>query len=153
MMFTNADSVLAFALQVEEHLIKSYAFASKHISCKTIHKIFENIVDIEKEHYNRLNNIRKSGFFNLNEKALTWIREQNFPQQLIEIDDAPCKEILEHLMQLEKLAFCFYNALSPFIEDHITRLLFESLARDESSHKLQIELEIDKLLKSDNIQK
>lgn len=151
-MFDSADSVLVFALKLEEHLIKSYAFAYEHIACKTIHKIFESIVDVEKEHYNRLNNIRKSGYFNLNPTALELINSQNYSKQLVDVDDTQCYEILEKLMQLEKLAFCFYNSLTPLIEDHITRLLFEGLARDESSHKLQIELEIDKLVKSHTAQ-
>ena len=107
--------------------------------------MFLRFSEEEKIHLNRLENILASGQLDLNKEQLAEINRMEYAIRSDCNTITSCSEVLKAVMDNEKMAFRLYSQIASLCEDRLLRLLFETLATDQSRHKLYFELELDKL--------
>ena len=135
----NTD-ILLFAIQLEEECIRFYDEMEKRHDSNHVKLIFLEFKDEENIHLQRLNTILKSGQFYLNEDSLNQFNADDFSDAEGVYKQRSCLENLSVLMRKEKALFKLYTFIAQGVTDNIQRLVFESMANDESRHKLKLEI-------------
>ncbi|PLW93114.1 MAG: rubrerythrin [Marinilabiliales bacterium] len=148
--FTNTDDILKFAINREQESIDLYSGLAGQAKNPEMKKVFASFADEERGHKKRLENIQVSGQFKFNESQ---IRDIKVGDYLIDVEPhagMTYQEALIIAMKKEKAAFKLYSNLAAKVEDPLLKSIFESLAQEESKHKLRFELEYDEVVLKDN---
>lgn len=143
--FTTSDEVLHFAIDLEEQMIMAYTEFSKLDNCSPVFGMLLEFVEEEKIHLQRIHNILGSGQFSLSQENIAHLSKDDYVIRKDCNSLNSCVDILTAIMDNEKMAFKFYSEISGLCEDRLLKLLFDSLAVDESKHKLKFELVLDEL--------
>ena len=148
--FKTSDDILRFAIGREQESIDLYTGLSGTASNPEMRKVFEQFANEERGHKKRLQNIQSSGQFTFTPKQIQDIRIGDY---LIDVEPHPGMSYQEALivaMKKEKAAFRLYSDLSAKVADPLLRSLFDSLAQEESKHKLRFEVEYDEVVLKNN---
>ncbi|PKN97530.1 MAG: rubrerythrin [Chloroflexi bacterium HGW-Chloroflexi-5] len=148
--FQTADDILKFALGREQESIDLYTNLADTARNPEMRKVFSGFADEERGHKKRIENIQSSGQFQFTPAQ---VRDIKIGDYLIDVEPhagMSYQEALIIAMKKEKAAFRLYSDLAARVEDQLLRSLFESLAQEESKHKLRFELEYDEVVLKDN---
>ena len=148
--FKTSDDILAFAIAREQESIDLYTGLAASARNPEMRKVFEQFAGEEHGHKKRLTNIQSSGQFSFTPKQVQDIRLGDY---LIDREPHPGMSYQEALivaMKKEKAAFRPYSDLAARVADPLLRSLFDSLAQEESKHKLRFEVEYDEVVLKDN---
>ena len=148
--FKTSDDILQFAIGREQESIDLYTGLSDTARSPEMRKIFEQFANEERGHKKRLQNIQSSGQFQFTPRQIQDIRIGDY---LVDMEPHPGMSYQEALivaMKKEKAAFRLYSDLSAKVADQLLRSLFDSLAQEESKHKLRFEVEYDEVVLRNN---
>ena len=148
--FKTSDDILQFAIGREQESIDLYSGLSGTARNPEMKKVFEQFANEERGHKKRLQNIQSSGQFTFTPRQIQDIRIGDY---LIDVEPHPGMSYQEALivaMKKEKAAFRLYSDLSAKVADPLLRSLFDSLAQEESRHKLRFEVEYDEVVLKNN---
>ncbi len=143
--FSSPNDVLRFAIDLENQMIEAYTCFAKLKECEPISSLLKLYIEEEKTHRYRLKNILNSGQFKLADEQLAGLCKSDYEIRRDCDTFNTLPEILPAIMDNEKMAFKFYYHIATLCEDQILKLLFGSLAEDESRHKLRFELALDEI--------
>lgn len=149
-LFTNSDSILAFAISLEQESALFYYKLSNLLTNAKSRNIILSISNDENKHKERLLNIQQSGQFYLDEKKINLFNKEDFFVDISKVEDLSIKDMFLLAMKKEKVAFKLYSTLSAKVDDQLLKLLFETMAQEESKHKLRFEFEYDEVVKKEN---
>jgi len=148
--FNTSNDILQFAIGREQESVDLYSGLSETARNPEMKKVFEQFANEERGHKKRLQNIQSSGQFKFTPKEVQDIKVGDY---LVDVEPHPGMSYQEALivaMKKEKAAFKLYSALAAKVSDQLLRSLFDSLAQEESRHKLRFELEYDEVVLKDN---
>lgn len=142
--FDSNDELISFAIEMEEQMKSAYENFAKMPKCSSFSSMLIRFTEEALVHHSRLSNIKLSGQLNLNALQLVQISQVGYQIRRDCNTLKNCKDILLAVMDNEKMAFKLYSQIAALCEDQLLKLLFETLATDQSRHKLYFELEFDK---------
>ena len=148
--FKNIDDILEFAITQEQNSIDFYTDLNKTARSQEMQMVFLQFAGEERMHKNRLINIRKEKIFTIPVKD---VRDLKIADYLVEMEPKPdmtYQEALVIAMKREKAAFRLYLNLADRAPNQALKSVFESLAMEESRHKLRFELEYDEFVLREN---
>ncbi|MCB2220655.1 MAG: ferritin family protein [Bacteroidetes bacterium] len=148
--FKTSDEILQFAIGREQESVDLYTGLSETARNPEMKKVFAQFANEERGHKKRLQNIQSSGQFKFTPKEVQDIKVGDY---LVDVEPHPGMSYQEALivaMKKEKTAFKLYSNLAAKVSNQLLRSLFDSLAQEESRHKLRFELEYDEVVLKDN---
>lgn len=148
--FKTTDDILNFAIQREQESIDLYERLANESPNPQMRNIFKQFAAEELGHKKRLQNIQSSGQFQLADKQIKDIKIGDYLVDVSETVGLTYQSALIIAMKKEKAAFKLYMNLAAKTEDSLLKSLFESLAQEESKHKLRFELEYDEMINKEN---
>lgn len=135
-----SSDILLFAVKLEQECIRFYDEMEKRQDSDHIKLIFHEFKEEENVHLQKLSTILNSGQFFLSDESLMNFNAADFSDAEGIYKQRSCMENLGVLMRKEKALFKLYTFLAAGVTDNIQRLVFESMANDESRHKLKLEI-------------
>ncbi|MEI6883007.1 MAG: ferritin family protein, partial [Bacteroidota bacterium] len=141
---------LDFAIGEEQSAVNFYllmAAQSKNSESKTI---FREFAEEEMRHKANLTKIKEDGTLKLSDEK---VKDLKITEYLIDVKPSPAmgyQEALILAMKKEKAAFRMYTVLASQATDPAVKALLESLALEESRHKLRFEIEYDDVVFKEN---
>jgi len=148
--FKNITEILDFAIGEEQSAVDFYllmAAQSKNSESKTI---FREFAEEEMRHKANLTKIKEDGTLKLSDEK---VKDLKITEYLIDVKPSPAmgyQEALILAMKKEKAAFRMYTVLASQATDPAVKALLESLALEESRHKLRFEIEYDDVVFKEN---
>jgi rubrerythrin len=143
--YNTFDKILELAIKNEQEAMAYYIQWSKNITDASLLILINSITEEKRGHLERLSTLKNS-------QQSSGIREQM--THPVEVKDLS-KEIqkvniknhvtrLQTAMNIEKTSFKLYTDIANSIENNLLKLLFQTLAKEESKHKLLLEIFCDK---------
>lgn len=148
--FNSTNDILEFAINREQESIDLYENLSKQAPTPQMKEVFSSFAAEERGHKKRLQNIKSSGQFKLMERNIKDLKIEDYLVDVSETVGLTYQAALILAMKKEKAAFKLYMNLASKVDDPLMKSLFESLAQEESKHKLRFEIEYDEMINKDN---
>lgn len=148
--FNSTEDILNFAISREQESVDLYENLSKKAPTPQMREVFNSFAAEERGHKKRLMNILSSGQFKLVDKQINDLKIEDYLVDVSETVGLTYQAALILAMKKEKAAFKLYINLSLRVDDPLLKSLFDSLAQEESKHKLRFELEYDEMINKDN---
>lgn len=148
--FNNIEEILDFAIQSEQDAVDFYNKLAKRAKTKDMEDIFESFAQEEVKHKARLMDIKERGIFDVSNEKVADLHIADYTTKVQPSDDMDYQDALVVAMQKEKAAFKLYTNLAQLAPNDEMKALFESLAMEESKHKLRFELEYDENVLREN---
>lgn len=148
--FKNINELLDFAIGEEQAAVDFYLLMAAQSKNAESKKIFNEFAEEEMRHKANLTRIKESGTLRLSDEK---VRDLKISEYLIDVKPSPnmgYQEALILAMKKEKAAFRMYTALAGSAENPEVKQLLESLALEESRHKLRFEIEYDDVVFREN---
>ena len=148
--FTNINEILDFAIGEEQAAVDFYLHLADQSQNAQTKKVFHEYAEEEMRHKANLLNVKEQGNFLLPDEK---VRDLKIAEYLVDVrpsDNMSYQDALILAMKKEKAAFRMYTALAAKAEDPSVRALFETLAQEESKHKLSFEIEYDDFILKEN---
>lgn len=144
------NEILDFAIQNEQNAVDFYNDLSKVAHSDDMREIFAQFAREEMGHKAKLMKIKEEGFtFTSSEKVLD-LRISDFVVRVEPKENMSYEDALILAMKREKAAFRLYTKLAEKASDGELKQIFESLAMEESRHKLRFEVEYDEYVLREN---
>jgi len=148
--FNSTNDILEFAINREQESIDLYENLAKQAPTPQMKEVFTSFAAEERGHKKRLLNIKSSGQFKLIEKNIKDLKIEDYLVDISESVGLTYQAALILAMKKEKAAFKLYMNLASKVDDLLLKSLFDSLAQEESKHKLRFEIEYDEMINKDN---
>ncbi|MGQ9846173.1 MAG: ferritin-like domain-containing protein [Bacteroidales bacterium] len=148
--FNSTDDILNFAINREQESIDLYERLSKEAPTPQMRDVFISFANEERGHKKRLLNIQSSGQFKMVETQIQDLKIEDYLVDVSETVGLTYQAALILAMKKEKTAFKLYMNLAAKVDDPLLKSLFETLAQEESKHKLRFELEYDEVVNKNN---
>lgn len=148
--FTNIDSILDFAIDNEQQAVDFYTSLAGNSKNEEMKKVFTQFAKEEMGHKARLTKIKTEGTFEIKNKEVLDLKMSDYLVDIEPRPDMTYEEALILAMKREKNAFKLYIKLADKAPTADLRKLFQSLAQEESKHKLRFELEYDDYVLREN---
>ncbi|GAB4454442.1 MAG: hypothetical protein Fur0028_09830 [Bacteroidales bacterium] len=148
--FNSTEDILNFAISREQESIDLYENLSKQAPTPQMRDVFNSFAAEERGHKKRLMNIQSSGQFKLVDKQIKDLKIEDYLVDVSETVGLTYQAALILAMKKEKAAFKLYVNLSTRVDDPLLKSLFDTLAQEESKHKLRFELEYDEVINKEN---
>ena len=148
--FTSVDSILDFAIDNEQQAVDFYTQLAGNSENQEMKNVFTQFAKEEMGHKARLTKIKNEGTFEMKNQDVLDLKMSDY---LVDIEPRPnmtYEEALILAMKREKSAFKLYTKLADKAPTADLRILFQSLAQEESKHKLRFELEYDDYVLREN---
>jgi rubrerythrin len=148
--FTSIDSILDFAIENEQKAVDFYTELAGNAKNEDMSKVFTQFAKEEMGHKARLTKIKIEGTFNVKNEQILDLKMSDY---LVDVEPGPditYEEALVIAMKREKSAFRLYTNLADRAPTAELKKLFESLAIEESKHKLRFEIEYDDIVMREN---
>ena len=148
--FKNINEILDFAIGEEQAAVDFYLQMAAKSRIEQTKKIFREFAEEEMRHKANLTKIREEGTLKLSDER---VRDLKITEYLVDVKPTPDMSYQEALilaMKKEKAAFRMYSALAANAADPGVKKLLESLALEESRHKLRFEIEYDDVIFREN---
>lgn len=148
--FESADDILDFAMQSEQEAVDFYTRLAGQMKNPEMKEVFLSFAQEEVEHKARLKKVREEGLFDMEAGKVTDLKIADYVVSVQPSENMEYADALVLAMKKEKAAFKLYTALAKRAEQPALKKLFESLAVEESRHKLRFELEYDEYVMREN---
>jgi len=148
--FETIDDILDFAIDSEQEAVDFYNELAESSKTEDMKKVFAQFAREEIGHKARLTKVKKEGAYKLTSAQ---VRDLKIGDYLVDVkpsSDMTYEEALVLAMKREKNAFKLYLDLAEKAPDNQMKELFQSLAQEESKHKLRFELEYDEHVLREN---
>lgn len=148
--FTSIDSILDFAIDNEQQAVDFYNQLAGNSKNEEMKEVFLQFAKEEMGHKARLTKIKTEGTFAVRNEEVLDLKMSDY---LVDVEPRPnmtYEEALILAMKREKNAFKLYNNLSQKAPTEDLRKIFQSLAMEESKHKLRFEVEYDDYVMREN---
>ena len=148
--FKSADEILVFAIEQEQKAVDFYTELAKEAHTEEMKQVFLEFAGEEIRHKQRLTRIREEGVFTLPRQQVNDLQIADYVVDVKASGKLSYEEALVLAMKREKAAFKLYTALAERAPGNELRGIFESLAMEESKHKLRFEVEYDEYVLREN---
>ena len=148
--FKNVDEILVFAIEQEQKAVDFYTGLAKDAHSEEMKKVFLEFAGEEIKHKQRLTRIREEGVFSMPKQQITDLKIGDYMVDVKATGKLSYEEALVLAMKREKAAFKLYSTLSERAPNDELKDIFETLAMEESRHKLRFELEYDEFVLREN---
>lgn len=148
--FSNVNDILDFAIQNEQNAVDFYNSLASNARTEDMKQIFEQFAREEIGHKARLTKIKEEGIFDLPEEKVVDLKIADYVVRQEAKSDMSYEEALILAMKREKAAFRLYTKLASKAPTKDLKQIFESLALEESRHKLRFEVEYDEYVLREN---
>lgn len=148
--FKSINDVLDFAISSEQEAVDFYTDLAENASSKEMENIFKQFAKEEMGHKSRIMNIKDTGAYKAPKGDITDLKIADYTVDVIPKPNMRYDEALVVAMKKEKAAFKLYNDLANKAQTQEMKDLFQSLAQEESKHKLRFEIEYDEYVMREN---
>jgi rubrerythrin len=148
--FKHADEILVFAIEQEQKAVDFYTGLAKEAHSEEMKKVFLEFAGEEIRHKQRLTRIREEGVFTLPKQQVADLKIGDYIVDVKASGKLSYEEALVLAMKREKSAFRLYTNLAERAPNDELKNIFESLAMEESRHKLRFEVEYDEYVLREN---
>ena len=148
--FDNIDEILVFAIAQEQNAVDFYTGLAREAHSEEMKRVFLEFAGEEIRHKKRLTGIREQGIFNMSTEKVADLKIADYVIDVKATGKLSYEEALVLAMKREKAAFKLYSNLAERAPDRELKEIFESLAMEESRHKLRFELEYDEFVLREN---
>jgi len=148
--FDNIDAILVFAIEQEQKAVDFYTELAREAHSEEMRKVFIEFAGEEIRHKQRLTRIREEGVFTMPTEKVTDLKIADYVVEVKAGGKLSYEEALVLAMKREKAAFRLYTTLAERAPNQQLREVFESLAMEESRHKLRFEVEYDEYVLREN---
>lgn len=148
--FKTSSDILEFAITREQESVDLYTRLSETARNPEMKNTLLAFANEERGHKRRLENIKSSNQFNFTTEQVKDIKIGDYLVDIMPHPGMSYQETLIVAMKKEKAAFMLYTDLAAKVSDQLLRSLFESLAQEESKHKLRFEIEYDEVVLKEN---
>lgn len=148
--FRNVDEILAFAIEQEQKAVDFYTGLAKEAVSEEMKKVFLEFAGEEIRHKQRLTRIREEGVFTMPKQVVADLKIGDYMVEVKASGKLSYEEALVLAMKREKSAFKLYTNLAERAPNDELKSIFETLAMEESRHKLRFELEYDEYVLREN---
>ena len=148
--FSSMDEVLDFAMKQEQAAVDFYNSLSTKTGNPEMRDVFHEFALEEIKHKTRLQNIKDQKLFIMPADKVADLKIGDYVEAVVPTDDMDYRDALVLAMKREKSAFILYTKLSEKTEDTELKEVFQSLALEESRHKLRFEVEYDEYIMKEN---
>lgn len=148
--FKNVDAILLFAIEQEQKAVDFYTELAKEAQSEEMKKVFIEFAGEEIRHKQRLTRIREEGVFTMPKIQVADLKIADYVVDVKASGKLSYEEALVLAMKREKSAFKLYSNLAERAPNDELKGIFQSLAMEESRHKLRFELEYDEYVLREN---
>jgi rubrerythrin len=148
--FNNIDQVLDFAMKSEQEAVDFYNQLATTMKNQEMRETFLEFAKEEINHKARLQKIKEERLFDLSDEKVQDLQISDYVVNVKPSPDMMYADALVLAMKKEKAAFKLYTSLASRTDNQELKAVFESLAREESKHKLRFELEYDEYVMREN---
>ncbi len=148
--FTSIDDILDFAINNEQNAVNFYTKLASESTNEEMIEVFSQFAKEEMGHKAFLTKIKNEGTFIVKDEKILDLKMSDYLVDIKPKPDMPYEDALVLAMKREKNAFKLYMHLSERAPNDNLKELFNSLAVEESKHKLRFELEYDEHVLREN---
>ena len=148
--FKDINDILDFAIEAEQSAVDFYTNLATKATTDDMKTIFEDFAKEEISHKARLIKIKEEGMMDIPAEKITDLKIADYIVYVKPTDSMTYQEALVLAMKREKSAFKLYTNLAAKAPNDKMKRLFDSLALEESKHKLRFELEYDEYVLREN---
>ena len=148
--FETIEDILDFAIQSEQNAVDFYSKLAQDSRNEEMKQVFVQFAKEEMGHKAGLLRIKTNGTFAVKDEIVLDLKMSDY---LVDIEPTPnmsYEQALVIAMKREKNAFKLYTHLSDKAPTSELKKIFQSLAVEESKHKLRFELEYDEYILKEN---
>ncbi len=148
--FESPHEILDFAMKNEQGAVDFYTNLAEKMQNQEMKAVFLEFAQEEVGHKARLQKIKEEGSF---QQELEQIRDLRIADYVVAeqpTENMEYRDALVLAMKREKAAFRLYLKLAERTSHPELKRVFESLAVEESKHKLRFELEYDEFVMREN---
>jgi len=146
----SVEEILDFAINREQQAVDFYTRLSTIAPGKQLQDLMLNYAREEQRHKDKLLAVKADGRLENEHKKPVDLKMADY---LVDVDETPemtYQDTLIIAMKREQVAFKLYTDMAEKVEGTELKSLFESLAREEASHKNYFESEYDDKILTDN---
>jgi len=148
--FNSINEILDFAIQNEQNAVDFYNDLSFVARSDDMRDIFSQFAREEMGHKAKLLKIKDEGIMSISSEKVLDLKISDFVVRSEAKENMSYEEALVLAMKREKAAFRLYTKLAEKAENSELKSIFESLAIEESRHKLRFEVEYDEYVLREN---
>jgi len=148
--FNSIEQVLDFAIKQEQNAVDFYNQLSVHAQNPEMKEVFHEFALEEIKHKARLQSIKDQKLFIMPDDKVADLKIGDYVEGVAPAKDMDYRDALIVAMKREKAAFILYTNLAKKTEDAEMKTVFQSLALEESRHKLRFEVEYDEYIMREN---
>jgi len=144
------EEILEFAIDREQQAVDFYTRLSSIAPGKQLQDLMLDYAREEQRHKDKLLAVKTGGKLDNEHKRPLDLRMADYLVDVEETPEMTYQDALIIAMKREQVAFKLYTDMAAKVEDAELKSLFESLAREEASHKNYFESEYDDKVYTDN---
>ena len=148
--FNSINDILDFAMEQEQEAVNFYTQLAKDSKNEEMKTIFQEFAREEVSHKARLQKIKNEQLFNIEHEQISDLKISDYVVNVKPSANMKYEDALKLAMNKEKAAFKLYTNLANRFENKDLKVVFQSLAIEESKHKLRFELEYDEFVLREN---
>jgi rubrerythrin len=148
--FRTIDDILDFAIKGEQEAVDFYTQLAGQSKSPAIKKVFMEYAEEEMRHKAKLVGIKEGNSFQMSGARLKDLKISDYLVDVKPSSKMSYEEALIFAMKKEKKAFMLYMKLADEANDPELKKVYQSLAEEESKHKLSFELEYDNYILREN---
>ncbi len=147
--YNTFDKILDLAIKYEQDAMEFYTQWSEKITDTSLRMLINSIAEEERGHLERLyalkNSQQSSGII---EQMIHPVEVQDLIEETQQVSMMNDITRLQTAMKIEKTAFKLFTDIANSTKNNMLNLLFQTLAKEESKHKLLLEIVYDKTVQS-----
>lgn len=148
--FKSIDEVLDFAMKSEQEAVDFYTQLASQMQNHEMQETFLQFAKEEVGHKARLQKIKDERLFDLTDEKVLDLKIADYVVSAKPDPGMSYADALVLAMKKEKAAFKLYTNLSQRTDNTELKAVFQSLAIEESKHKLRFEIEYDEHVMREN---
>ena len=146
----SVEEVLDFAISREQQAVDFYTRLSTIAPGKQLQELMLDYAREEQRHKDKLLAVKADGRLENEHKRPLDLKMADYLVDVEETPEMTYQDALIIAMKREQVAFKLYTDMAEKIDNPELKSLFESLAREEASHKNYFESEYDDKILTDN---
>jgi rubrerythrin len=148
--FKSIDDILDFAIENEQSAVDFYTSLASESSNQEMIDVFTQFAKEEMGHKAFLTKVKNEGTFTVKDEKVLDLKMSDYLVDVKPRPNMPYEDALVLAMKREKNAFKLYTHLAERAPNDSIKKIFNSLAIEESKHKLRFELEYDEYVLREN---
>ena len=146
----SVEEILNFAISREQQAVDFYTRLSTIAPGKQLQELMLDYAREEQRHKDKLLAVKADGSLDNEHKRPLDLKMADYLVDVEETPEMTYQDALIIAMKREQVAFKLYTDMAEKIDNPELKSLFESLAREEASHKNYFESEYDDKILTDN---